>query len=193
MIKILLISLWYLLPAALANHNASCGDRVFVPSFFKPFLSKLAVPIDFGFKSDGKEIFGKNKTWRGLVVGILTGIFVAGVQALLFYNVDFFRRNTIIDYRTINFVLIGILMGGGALVGDLVESFIKRKMNKPSGKPWFPFDQIDWILGAILFSSLIYVPSFKIAVVTVILYILVHLCSDRVVCMMGIKKREEVN
>jgi len=88
---------------------------------------------------------------------------------------------------------LGALMGGGALIGDGFESFIKRRLNKPSGKPWFPCDQIDWIIGAIALSSIVYIPSLKVAITTVVVYTGVHLCSDRVVFWMGIKKREEVN
>jgi len=193
MIKLIFSCLWYLLPAALGNHNASCGNRLPLPGSVKKALAKIAVPIDGGAKWHKKEIFGPNKTWRGLVVGIVTGIFVAGIQALLFFYVDFFKRNSIIDYGSVNFVLLGALMGGGALMGDLIESFIKRRLNKPSGKPWFPWDQVDWIIGAIVLSSIVYVPHLMTAIVTLVLYTGVHLCSDRVVCWMGIKKRAEVN
>lgn len=193
MLKLIFASFWYLLPAALGNHNASCGNRLPLPEAVKNILAKLAVPVDSGKTLNGREIFGKNKTWRGLVVGIITGITVAGVQAILFFNVDFFKNNTVIDYSRVNFVLIGALMGGGALVGDLIESFIKRRLDKPSGKPWFPWDQADWIIGAILLSSIIFVPPMQVAGITLLLYIGVHLCSDRIVCMMGIKKRAEVN
>lgn len=193
MLKFIFSCLWYLLPAALGNHNASCGNRLWLPGIFKKGLVKIAVPVDFGAKWRGSEIFGKNKTWRGFLVGIVTGILVAGLQAILFFNSDFFMRNTIVDYAKVNFILIGALMGGGALLGDLLESFVKRRLNKPSGKPWFPWDQIDWIIGAIVVSSIIYKPSAGVAITTILLYTVVHLTSDRVVCWMGIKKREEVN
>ena len=130
---------------------------------------------------------------RGLFVGILAGIITAGIQALLFFKTDFFKANTLIDYKKVNFILLGALMGGGALIGDLVKSFVKRRLNVPPGKPWFPWDQLDWIVGAIALSSIVYVPSAKVAAVTALLYVGVHLCSDRIVCHMGIKKREEVN
>jgi len=193
MIKLIFACFWYLLPAALGNHNASCGNKLPLPGALKKALEKLAVPIDSGKTLNGREILGKNKTWRGLVVGVLTGIAVAGIQALLFFYSDFFRNNTVIDYSRVNFILIGALMGGGALVGDLIESFIKRRLGKPSGKPWFPWDQADWIISAILFSSIVYVASWQVVVVTIFLYIGVHLCSDRVVAHLGIKKREDVN
>ncbi|MBI5123964.1 MAG: CDP-archaeol synthase [Candidatus Omnitrophica bacterium] len=193
MIKFIFMCLWYLLPAALGNHAASCGSRIWLPAIMIKGLERLARPVDFGARWGGKEIFGKNKTWRGLIVGIITGILAAGAQKALFFNFDFFRTNTLVDYGRVNFILLGALMGGGALAGDLVKSFIKRRLGVPSGKPWFPWDQLDWIAGAILFSSIAYIPPAPAAVVTALLYVGVHLCSDRIVCRMGIKKREEVN
>ena len=193
MIKFIFLCLWYLLPAALGNHTASCGNRIWLPAILKNGLAKLARPVDFGVQWHGREIFGHNKTWRGLLVGISAGIITAGIQALLFFKTDFFRTNTLIDYGKVNFILFGALMGGGALTGDLVKSFIKRRLNVPPGKPWFPWDQLDWIAGAMLLSSMVYVPPARIVAVTALLYTGVHLCSDRIVCHMGIKKREEVN
>jgi len=193
MIKFIFLCLWYLLPAALGNHTASCGNRLWLPAILKNGLTKLAHPVDFGVHWHGREIFGKNKTWRGLLVGILVGILTAGIQALLYSKIDFFRINSLVDFGNVNFILLGALMGGGALIGDLVKSFIKRRLDMPPGKPWFPWDQLDWITGAILFSSIVYIPSARVVVVTVLLYVGVHLCSDRIVCRMGIKKREDVN
>lgn len=185
--------LWYLLPAALGNHNASCGNRLWLPGYLKKGLARLAVPVDNGARWRGKEIFGEHKTWRGLLVGIATGVLVAGLQAALFFHVAFFRDNTFVDYSKVNFALFGALMGGGALTGDLIKSFIKRRLDKPSGRPWFPWDQLDWIIGAIIASSILYIPSASGAAMTAVLYVGIHLCSDRMVYKMGIKKREEVN
>lgn len=193
MIKFIFSCLWYLLPAALGNHVASCGNRLWLPQIFRSGLGRLAVPVDLGIKWRGKEILGKNKTWRGLLVGAITGILAAGAQTILFFNTDFFKRNTLVDYREVNFILFGFFMGSGALFGDLVKSFIKRRLDKPSGKPWFPWDQLDWIAGAIVLSSIVYVPPIGAAIVTAVLYVGVHLCSDRIVCRMGMKKRGEVN
>jgi len=193
MIKFIFVCLWYLLPAALGNHAASCGNRLWLPAILKDPLAKIAVPVDLGRKWRGAEIFGKNKTYRGLAVGAITGVLVAGLQAALFFNFNFFAKSTIVDYGYVNFALFGFLMGTGALVGDLVKSFIKRRLGKPSGKPWFPWDQLDWIIGAMVLSSIAFVPPADVAIVTAVIYVGVHLCSDRIVCMMGIKKREEVN
>ena len=40
----------------------------------------------------------------------------------------------------------------GALIGDIIESFFKRRIGKGRGEDWIPFDQIDFILGALFFG-----------------------------------------
>jgi len=196
MIKDILIflfrCLWFLLPAALSNHNASLGNSLPVPQPFKSWLIKLDIPVDFGYKIRGKEAFGRNKTFRGFVVGISTGILMATLQYILFVSVPFFRENSLINYSKINFVLVGFLMGFGALFGDLIESFIKRQLGKRSGEPWFPFDQLDWILASMILTSIVYVPPLNYILGIIVVYVLVHLASDRMVQRMGIKKREDV-
>ena len=42
----------------------------------------------------------------------------------------------------------------GALLGDIIESFFKRRIGKKRGEDWIPFDQIDFILGVFFFSFL---------------------------------------
>ena len=109
MLKLIFACLWYLLPAAVGNHNASCGNRLPLPEVLKKPLEKLAVPIDSGKTLNGREIFGKNKTWRGLVVGVITGILVAGIQARFFFKSDFLRKKNLIDYCRFIFILIWAL------------------------------------------------------------------------------------
>ena len=43
----------------------------------------------------------------------------------------------------------------GALFGDIIESFFKRRMGRNRGEDWIPFDQLDFILGVLFFSFLI--------------------------------------
>jgi CDP-2,3-bis-(O-geranylgeranyl)-sn-glycerol synthase len=53
---------------------------------------------------------------------------------------------------------LGFLMGLGEGFGDVIKSFIKRRLNIGSGKPFIPFDQMSF-LGALLLSLIFYVPS----------------------------------
>jgi CDP-2,3-bis-(O-geranylgeranyl)-sn-glycerol synthase len=48
--------------------------------------------------------------------------------------------------------LVGFLLGLGALVGDMAESFIKRRMGFDRGAHLFLMDQLDYIFGAFFFA-----------------------------------------
>jgi len=42
--------------------------------------------------------------------------------------------------------LAGLAMGLGAVLGDHIKSFFKRRLGKPPGSPWWP-DRIDFAVG----------------------------------------------
>jgi len=165
---------WFLLPAALSNTFASLGSKLPVPGF-------LGKPINEG-------LFGSHKTFRGFVVGPLTGILAAWIQSWLYLNFPFFAQNTMINYSKASFLIVGFLLGFGALTGDLIKSFFKRRFGKRPGEDWFPWDELDWAIGALIFISLIYLPNLEELIKTLIIYFLVHVASDRVAYFTGIKK-----
>lgn len=137
----ILTSLWFLVPAACANAGASLSRRL-------PFL---ATPIDLGKTWRGEPVFGSHKTWRGLVVGSVVGFVVFLLQRNLSV-VPFFRRLEAFDYQHVS-VVFGLVLGLGAILGDVIKSFFKRRVGIKPGLPWFPFDQIDWIVGTLILSS----------------------------------------
>jgi len=144
---ILLQSAYFLLPAYFAN---------MAPVIFKKLklLESLNKPVDKEkLFVDKKPLFGKNKTYRGFVSGVIMGILGAYLQMLLF-NWTAFKKISIpgIDYTNhVTIILLGILMGLGAITGDLIESFLKRRLNVLSGQSFAPWDQIDLVIGAYIF------------------------------------------
>lgn len=68
-------------------------------------------------------------------MAIFSAVCVAVVQSFVNY--------------TVNPLIFGLLMGSGAMLGDIVKSFFKRRLNIKSGNPFPPFDQLDFILGAL--------------------------------------------
>ncbi|EKD78267.1 MAG: hypothetical protein ACD_41C00380G0001 [uncultured bacterium] len=44
----------------------------------------------------------------------------------------------------------GFVFGLFAILGDLLKSFVKRRFRIADGAVWFPFDQIDFLVGALL-------------------------------------------
>ncbi|MCX6742627.1 MAG: CDP-archaeol synthase [Candidatus Parcubacteria bacterium] len=140
---IILQALYFMLPAYFAN---------MAPVFaVKIFDKKLAWPLDFGKTYKGKEILGKNKTWRGLFAGVATGILTVYLQRYLF-QFNFFKSLSFLDYTQINALLYGFLFGFGVILGDAVKSFFKRRANLKPGERWFPWDQLDFLGGLILIS-----------------------------------------
>lgn len=152
-IQFVLLCLYTMLPGAVAN---------MMPVFVKkiPFL---AVPIDFGKKLNGKPIFGSHKTYRGFFFGIIAAIAVAYIQSLL-YSYNSFQQISFFNFDETSFLLIGLLIGFGVLSGDLVKSFFKRLIDIKPGARFFPWDQIDFIIGGLLFMSFIKPPSWQMVV-----------------------------
>ena len=123
-------------------------------------------PIDFGLKLGSRPILGSHKTFRGLVFGVLFAILVSYLQSLL-YQKEFFMNLSFISYE--NWLLFGFLMGFGALLGDSVKSFLKRRIGIKPGHRFVPFDQIDFVLGSLILSSLVFDLTLQIFFVSLVL------------------------
>ncbi len=141
--NLFLASIWILIPAYFAN-------------MAPVFSNKL-----FGFKANpiNEKLFGANKTYRGFISGILSAMIIIYLQSAL-YSFEFFNSISLLDYYNINLLLYGFFFGFGALFGDLIKSFIKRRINIKSGAPFIPFDQIDYTLGAFIILSPLYFDIF---------------------------------
>jgi len=146
--EILAQAFWIILPAYIANASA--------------VLVGGGTPIDFGKKhKDGKRILGEGKTWNGLIIGGLIGI-IGGVamaasspilnQILLENNIDTLTLTNFGGFPIMIPIIASISYG--ALLGDIAESFFKRRKSIKRGEDWIPFDQLDFILGVLFFSFL---------------------------------------
>jgi CDP-2,3-bis-(O-geranylgeranyl)-sn-glycerol synthase len=99
-----------------------------------PTLFRGGPPMDLGFHFiDGKRIFGANKTFRGFGMALILGI-LAAIAEEIFLGPGIF--------------LIGALAALGALLGDLLGSFIKRRINFKPGEPFpiltYPVQQVGF-------------------------------------------------
>lgn len=101
---------------------------------------RIRGPVDFGYKIYGERLFGAHKTYFGLITAVLGGIF----GGVLVFSI---LGNTMFDSLLIGGLLGGVL-GFGAILGDLIKSFVKRRIKIKPGQPWLFWDQIDFILGA---------------------------------------------
>jgi CDP-2,3-bis-(O-geranylgeranyl)-sn-glycerol synthase len=149
---IILQALYFLLPAYFANMAPVFATKI--------FGSKYSWPLDLGYQYQGQALLGKNKTWRGLLAGIIVGIVTVYLQAYLF-RFGFFQSISIINYESADLFALGFLFGLGVILADAIKSFFKRRMNIKPGDKWFPWDQLDFSGGLIL-SLFIYLPPWYI-------------------------------
>ena len=142
---IIIQALWLVIPAYIANGSA--------------LLVGGGTPVDFGKKwKDGRRILGDGKTWRGLVTGAFLGItggFGITIAAIYIAKSEFafLGLNDFGRFPLMIPIISSVCFG--ALFGDILESFFKRRIGKKSGEDWIPFDQLDFILGALFFSFII--------------------------------------
>lgn len=146
--------IWVLLPAFVANATAT------VPRGYGP-------PMDFGrsWPGDGRRVLGPSKTWSGFVVGGGIGLSVGLVEAyLILLAPGNLAVVPLIAPSVLQAVPVVALVAYGAMVGDALGSFVKRRLGRPSGaRTWlldqFPFVLVPIFLGLGLFPSL-FVPTF---------------------------------
>lgn len=134
---IILRSIWFILPAYVANPMA--------------VLAHGSKPIDFNKRFiDGNRILGKGKTWAGFFVGSISGIafgLIQNIIATLAPNPVF----PVFNENIVSAAIIVTLLSVGAMTGDLVGSFIKRRLKIASGAEVIGLDQYSFLLISLLF------------------------------------------
>lgn len=174
MLKTILMMYVTLLPAILSGifNMIWCKTGV---------LKSLKKPMDFGrCLSDGKRIFGDNKTWKGFIGYLVLNTFfsivwgcvgsAASIDHLNFFYIN--HENTFI-YN----ILIGLLIGLGYALFELPNSFLKRRLDITPGKTtsgfwkWFFvfLDQADSVFGCALVVWIFY----DLGILLYLLYVLV--------------------
>jgi CDP-2,3-bis-(O-geranylgeranyl)-sn-glycerol synthase len=119
--------LYFVLPAYIAN---------MAPPFVK-YWRGWNRPIS-------RRWLGEHKTVVGFIFGILAALFTTYVQSRLNWSGSLASN---IDWR-----LIGAALGFGAMGGDSLKSLFKRARGIAPGQSWMPADQLDFIVGALIFA-----------------------------------------
>lgn len=92
-----------------------------------------------------ERLLGSHKTVLGVLAGVATGVLVAGMQSRIH------APWSLVDYR--HWLLLGLGLGGGAMLGDVLKSLIKRMLHIRPGTRWIPFDQLDFVAGALALTG----------------------------------------
>lgn len=122
----LYFSFFILLPAMIAN------------------MTPTIIKINFLNKPINEKKFGKNKTWRGFIGAIILGT----ITYIILIKFNLIKITGDENYL----FFIGFLTSLGAIGGDLIKSFFKRKAGIGPGENFMPWDQIDYVLGMIILT-----------------------------------------
>jgi CDP-2,3-bis-(O-geranylgeranyl)-sn-glycerol synthase len=182
MINALLSALWFFAPAAYANMMPLYASKI-------SWLKKYDYPLDFNKTFRGKRIFGSHKTWRGLIFAFITTVPLIWLQQYLYNHSDFFRDISYIDYESINVVWLSFLFTLGALGGDAIRSFFKRQSGIQSGGTWFPFDQIDYVIGGLIATSFVVHLTLAQYILVAVTYFLIHPIATSLGYLLKIRER----
>ncbi len=149
------------------------------------FFRVLAKPVDFNLKFGKKRLFGDSKTFRGFItVILLTGFFTWVINA-------FFR----IPLK-LNSFASGIFLGLGYSLGELPNSFLKRRLGikESCSAPGFIgavlhiIDQTDSVIGSLFFLPIVYSPSLILIITLFLAGTILHLLVDISLYLFGYKK-----
>lgn len=149
--------------------------------FIGPSYVANAVPLLFGGGNpldggrnfiDGKRIFGSHKTVRGFFAGVIAGTIMGVAESLVDSNL----------------LLGGFMIALGAVLGDLLGAFVKRRLKMKPGSPFPVVDQLDFVLGGLILGSLIFPMSWAAILLVVLVTLPIHLGTNFGAYLLGIKK-----
>jgi len=172
MLSSLLRALIYVLPAYITNA---------MPVIFVKLLGRTT-PIDGGaYAWDGRRVLGDGKTWEGFISGTSIGI-GAGVLIYLLGNLGEFRS----PFEPLSLSL-------GAMLGDLLGSFIKRRLGLRRGDPAPGLDQLGFLLCALGLAFMAHgVPNWLNPLLFITLITItgaLHLATNALAYLIGLKDR----
>ena len=179
---------WLALPVIL-------GGAVHIAVIKLDWLAALArLPLDGGVTFRGQRLLGAHKTVRGAFTMVgATAIFTLA-QAWLFHRSAWGRAASLVDFDRVHPLLWGALLGGGYIVGELPNSFAKRRLRVPpgaraAGALFWLADQVDGLLGVLACMCLVWVPPVAVVAGLVALTLLAHPAMALVMMGLGLKRR----
>lgn len=112
---------------------------------------------------DGRRLLGSSKTWLGFFVGSLIGVAVGAVQAwLIMIAPPPWQLVPSFGATWPQALLPLFLLGFGALTGDAIGSFFKRRSGRESSAPFPLLDQLPFLLVPMLLLGA-FTPSLFVA------------------------------
>ncbi len=179
-LAVLELAIWFGLPAWLANAT--------------PVIFGGGRPIDGGkMFRDGRRILGDGKTIRGFITGVFFGTLTGIAQAYAAPYIKPLMEQYVIVTPEMDAVLfmnvnVAFAMSIGALLGDMLGSFIKRRVDLRSGGPAPVMDQLGFILMALLMAAPFIQPNYVFVAVLIGFTLIIHYVSNVLGYILGFKK-----
>lgn len=169
----LFIGLWIILPAYFANGLAP--------------IPKGKRRMDFGRKFLGSDLLGGGKTWEGFIFGIFSGTLFGVVEIFLYPYLNSVAVSHGFQLPELSFLSV-FLVAFGAMFGDMVGSFIKRRIGIKRGESAPLLDQLDFVFGAFFFVFFILKMSAVSMLLVMTLTPFIHLIACMIGYEIGVKK-----
>lgn len=167
-----------------------------------PVLEGLKTPMDKGkILSDGKRVFGDNKTWKGFFGMIVTTAIWMAVFGMFYDNFAWAGQWSLIPFDKFHFPLnewfYGAFWGLGYVLFELPNSYIKRRIDISPGEQgkglsgyFFTFfDQSDSVIGCMLFMLVFFIPTPMEAVIIFLLGTGFHYAVNILLYLVGLKSQ----
>ena len=144
LLSVVVGALWAMLPAYVPNNAA--------------VLAGGGRPIDGGRRLGDRRLLGDGKTWRGTVAGTLAGVGLAVVLNTVAGTVG-----GVVSVTLPTFPLAAAFgLSLGAMVGDVVASFLKRRSGRQRGAAFPGLDQLDFVVGALVCAAVLAPAWFRV-------------------------------
>ncbi|MFO7562156.1 MAG: CDP-archaeol synthase [Enhygromyxa sp.] len=169
-------ALWLALPVTLAG-------LTHVTAIARGVLPSLArVRLDGGLELGGRPLLGANKTLRGAIVMIGASVVWAGVFDSIQRGLGLDESLRFIPHEQLGSVGLGLLLGTAYIVGELPNSFIKRRLGVAPGaaaagrgrRLFWVIDQLDSAVAIVLALAWFRAPSLGFVLALLGLTALVH-------------------
>ncbi|RYZ74726.1 MAG: CDP-archaeol synthase [Lysobacteraceae bacterium] len=173
--------LWFMAPAYLGN---------MAPPFLR-YWKGWNPPIH-------APTLGAHKTVLGYAAGVLVALLATAVQARIHarhldgMHLDGLLADgtlggisALVDYR--HWFWLGLAFGVGAMSGDCLKSYFKRRRGVPPGARWIPFDQLDFVIGALVLVAPFSLLGWPDVLVILQVSLLGDLAVNRIAYALGIK------
>lgn len=174
-VETVITSIWLMAPAYVPNSIA--------------VLAGGGRPIDGGRSLGDERYLGDGKTWRGAVAGIVGGTFLALGMNSLFPRLT----GSVIDAEPFA-PLAGFGLALGAILGDIFASFLKRRTGRERGKAFPVVDQLDFVVGSLICTSVLSYSwisenlTLKILITILVITPMIHIGANVIAYVVGVKE-----